>query len=116
MAITMMTPQFYIELASPRVAESGERNDIRGESHSEETIDELTHLMKGGVPIDTVFLQTDGNGQVTGHEGLHRAMSAIKAGIRLMPVYTYSYDGYDDKTLEEISNEPRSILKPDNRY
>lgn len=114
MALTIMSPKQFLELASPKTLERG-RMDIRGDEHTKEITDELTKRMIVGKTVDTPFLQVNKDLKVFSHEGQHRALSAIKAGIKLMPVYVYGNE-FTDQQLAEISEKPMWILKPDNRY
>jgi len=113
-AITIMTPRQFLELASSKTLVHG-RKDIRGEKHTKEITDKLTQRMLDGRPVDTMYLQVNDDLKVYSHEGQHRALSAIEAGIELIPVYVYG-DGFNDEQLEEISDRPMRILKPDDRY
>lgn len=116
MALTIMTPTQYLELVSPDGTLVHGRKDIRGEEHTKQTIDRLIQRMLDGRPVDTIFLKVDENMKVFLHEGQHRALSAIKAGIEYIPVYVYTtLDGFTDEQLEEISDRPLRILKPDDR-
>lgn len=114
MAITLMSPKEFLELASPRVARTGKRNDLRGDEFTKENIDGLTNSMIKGEPIDTVYLNIDKNLQVFSHEGLHRALSAIRAGIKQMPVYVYmNFDSFTDEQIQNVTRDPISHLIPD---
>lgn len=115
LAITIMSPTDFLRLASPRTLTEG-RKDIRGKKFTEQNVDQLSKLMEKGQPINTVFLQVNENLKVFGHEGQHRALSAINAGIKEMPVYVYlSSRSYTDSEKERVSIEPFLALKPDNR-
>lgn len=114
MALTIMSPRQFLELASPKTLVHG-RKDIRGEKHTKEIVDKLTQRMMDGRPVDTMYLQVNKDLKVYSHEGQHRALSAIEAGIEHIPVYVYG-DGFNDEQLEEISDRPMRILKPDDRY
>ena len=117
MALTLMSPQEFLELASPRTARTGKRNDIRGEKFTEENIDNLTKAMMNGEPINSVYLNINKDLKVFGHEGLHRALSAMKAGIKQMPVYVYmSFDSFNDDQIKKVTRSPTSHLKPDTRF
>ena len=114
MAITIMSPKQFLELASPKTLVHG-RKDIRGEKHTKGIVDKLTQRMMDGKTVDTMYLQVNDNLKVFSHEGQHRALSAIEAGIEHIPVYVYG-DGFTEKQLEEISDRPMRTLKPDDRY
>lgn len=113
-ALTILSPKQFLELASPKTLERG-RMDIRGEEHTKEITDELTKRMMEGKTVDTPYLQVNKDLKVFSHEGQHRALSAIKAGIEKIPVYVYGNE-FTDQQLAEISEKPMWILKPDNRY
>ena len=114
MALTIMSPKEYLKLASPRTLETGERNDIRGDEHTKETVDKLTQRMLDGKPVDTMYLEVNDDMKVYSHEGQHRALSAIKAGIEELPVYVYGAY-FTEKQLRDISLRPMSILQHDTR-
>lgn len=114
LAITIMSPTDFLRLASPRTLTEG-RMDLRGKEFTEKNVDKLTNLMEQGKPIDTVFLQVNENLKVFTHEGQHRALSAIKAGINEIPVYVYKSEPYKNNEKERVSIEPFLALKPNNR-
>ncbi len=114
--ITLMSPTDYLNTVSPRTLLTGKRNDIRGEEHTEETIDMLTKLMMDGKNVDTAYLIVSDDNDVFTGEGQHRALSAIKAGIELMPVYIYKNGGeFSEEDYQSIPKNPMGTLKPDLR-
>ena len=110
-AITLMSPEDFLKLASPNTLIIG-RHDIRGDSYTTKITDKLTKRMLNGQPVDTTYLMVDENFRVYSHEGQHRALSAIKAGIKEMPVYVYTSNQLTDNQLTEISLRPQIYLKP----
>ena len=70
---------------------------------------DLTEKMKRGVKIHTPFLDVNRKLKeyiIGGHEGRHRAISAVEAGIKEMPVYIFNRKDYKGIPFEsyEISN------------
>lgn len=114
MAITLMSPENFLKLASDKTLTEG-RNDIRGEEHTEKTVDQLTKRMMEGKPVDTPYLMIneDKGNRIFSHEGQHRALSAMKAGIKLMPVYVYARDKLSNEELKMITDNPMTSLRPD---
>lgn len=119
--ITIMTPEEYLTLACPKCLEeykskgvSGIDFDVRGKEFTQKNISELTKLMEDGEPIDTPYIEISGN-DVVGHEGRHRAISAIEAGIEKIPVYIYNRDEFDDDARRAVTDDPINELNADTR-
>jgi len=116
LAITVMTPEEYMELSDP--TKPTYELFVADSPSSIKTINELTTKMQKGTSIDTPFLTVDENLQVKSHEGRHRALSAIRAGILKIPVYVYGGSSFDfsDKQLNNIAKSPRLAMKPQRTF
>ena len=119
--IVLMSPREFLEKACPNCLKQSDEVgikeidfDIRGKEQTQKTIDSVTEAMKNAQSVETPYLQVRG-GSVWGHEGRHRAFSAIQAGIEKMPVYIYTSDEMSDEEREEITNDPMGEISPDIR-
>jgi hypothetical protein len=102
-----MSPRSFLYLSDPKL----DPDNIRG--MDQKNIDDLAEKMKKGEPIDTPYLQIHLDGMdVYSHEGRHRALGAIKAGIKQMPVYIYTDDPMTDDQRKQLSVIPSQVLTP----
>lgn len=108
-SIAIMSPRNFLHLASPKL------DPDNPEGFDKKAIDDLANKMKAGKPIDTPFLQVKDENQVRSHEGRHRALGAIKAGISQIPVYIYTDEPMNTTQREQFSLVPFKVLKPDRR-
>ena len=113
--ITMMSPLEFLKLSAPQLARNPEKRnfDIRGTDRAIKVIDTLKKRMLEGKPVDTCYIKVDNTMNVWGHEGRHRALSAIQAGIELMPVYVMGR--FSDENKEKIMSDPLKYLIPDKK-
>lgn len=111
-AITVMSPEEFMELADP--SHPTYELFVEGDPSRVKMINNLTEKMNKGQLMDTPFLSVDENLQVKQHEGRHRALSAIRTGIKKIPVYVYgsSSFSFSDSQLEQLSRSPRFSLRP----
>ena len=106
-AITLMSPREFLDKSDPT---GGFENNLS--DYNKKTIDNLAKKMRNKTPIDTPYFIVDEDLRVFSHEGRHRALAAIKAGIEKMPVYVYAHHKYTDKEIEKITNIPTYAIKP----
>ena len=106
-AITLMSPKEFLDKSDPA---GGLENNLS--DYNKKTIDNLAKKMRNQTPIDTPYFIVDEDLRVFSHEGRHRALAAIKAGIEKMPVYVYAHHKYTNKEIEKITNIPTYAIKP----
>jgi len=75
----MMHPQHFLYLTLPPEG-----------TLAESETNKLKRMIRAGQGLDPLFLDVDiDTGQVTAHEGRHRAQAALELGIRQVPVIVY---------------------------
>lgn len=108
MVVALITPDEFLMLAT-----GGDIRDLKSK-YSQENIKNLAEKMKKGTPIDTMFLITAEDGRVFTFEGRHRAMAAIEAGIKQIPVYVYRNGGsHSPDEMKRFAQHPMIYLRKD---
>ncbi len=107
--LTLLSPDEFLNYADPK-DHGASRYD---REYDRNVTDELTEKLKNGTPMDGLHLDVDENMVVVDHEGQHRALASIKAGIKEIPVYIYSKYGtqFTEEQIKEISQNPTGIMK-----
>ena len=98
--LTTMKPQNFLYFSSPLITSD----------ESEKVIKRLTTVLESpNGEMDTPNLSVRGD-KVINHEGRHRAIAAIKAGIKEMPVYLYFKESLPDLRRERYVKNSVSFL------
>ncbi len=107
--LTIMSPDDFLNYADPK-DHGASRYDLE---YDKKVVDELVEKMENGTPIDSFHLDVNENMEVTDHEGQHRAVASIKAGIKEIPVMIYAKIGteFSEEQIKEISQNPIETLK-----
>jgi len=105
-ALTLLSPNEFLDFVDPK-----KHGKSRYESNIDKDItDQLTKRMLNGKPIDSLQLLINEDLSVYQHEGQHRALAAIKAGIKQVPVFVYSRTPMTEDNIIKITNSPTKFL------
>jgi hypothetical protein len=105
-AITLMSPEQFLHYADP-VGHGASRTERPVEM---KIVNDIADKMKAGKPMDSLSLTIGDDNHVYGHDGQHRALASIIAGIKEVPVIVIKTTGLTEEEQVEITNNPTRIL------
>lgn len=106
-AITILSPDDFLTYADP-IGHGASRLERPLEKQD---VDDLAEKLMQGQPMDSLNLELTDDNHVWQHEGQHRALASIIAGIKEVPVIVYKTSGFTEEEQEKIANNPNEILK-----
>lgn len=116
-----MRPHEFLSLVKPFDEDADKvivrTKDIEGRPHFDQAkyIGKLSRKMQTGHTFEPLYVNYDkAKNVITGHEGRHRALAAIDAGIKYVPVDVIIYDdpgGAFDKTKARREGSDAKVIK-----